>query len=88
MSIAAEALRMANDPPKYFGHSARPAHEIPREDIEAMQLAVLQQRFADLRDRLPVLKSTAEVQSCWLIMPTRIPIASSRRPISAIPKLG
>ena len=60
MSIAADALRMANDPPKYFDGSGRAAHQLPRKEAEAMQLAGLQQRFASLRDRLPVLKSTAE----------------------------
>lgn len=59
MSIAAEAIRMADNPPEYFGYSGAAAHEVPREDWEAMQLAALQQRFADLKDRLPVLTSTA-----------------------------
>ncbi|MBW8753952.1 MAG: hypothetical protein JF595_07345 [Sphingomonadales bacterium] len=62
MSIAAEGLRMANDPPAYFGGSARAAHRLPRRDAEAMQLAALQQRFADLRERLPVLKAAADEQ--------------------------
>jgi len=53
---------MANDPPKYFGYSGRAAHQIPRCDIEAMQLAGLQQRFSDLRNRLPVLKAAADEQ--------------------------
>jgi len=60
MTIAAEAVRMANDPPKYFDYSGGAAHQLPREDWEPMQLAGLQQRFADLRDRLPVLTSTAQ----------------------------
>lgn len=60
MSIEVEALRMANDPPKYFGYSADPAHRIPKADVDAMQLAALQQRFADLKDRLPVLTSTIQ----------------------------
>jgi hypothetical protein len=62
MDIAAEGLRMATDPPKYFGWSNVTANEMPRADMEAMQLSVLQQRFAALRDRLPVLKATAEEQ--------------------------
>jgi len=60
MSTAAEAIRMADDPPKYFGYSGAAAHELPRQDWEAMQLAALQQRFYDLKDRLPVLTSTAK----------------------------
>ncbi|MCB2060363.1 MAG: hypothetical protein R3E09_06290 [Novosphingobium sp.] len=59
MSIAAEAVAMANDPPKYFDYANAPAHQIPRSDLDAMQLAVLKQRFADLKDRLPVLTSIA-----------------------------
>lgn len=62
MTIAAEAIRMANDPPAYFGGSARAAHALPRKDVEAMQLAALQQRFADLRDRIAVLKAAADEQ--------------------------
>jgi hypothetical protein len=34
------------------------------------------------------LKSSADCQSGWLMMPTRKPCASSRRPTSAMPKLG
>jgi hypothetical protein len=60
MSIAAEALRMANDPPEYFGYSGPASHAVPREEWQAMQLAGLQQRFADLKDRLPVLTATAQ----------------------------
>ena len=62
MSTVAEGIRMAEDPAKYFARSNRAAHAVPREDMEAMQLAVLQQRFATLRDRLPVLEATAEEQ--------------------------
>ncbi|MDG2004224.1 MAG: hypothetical protein P8J20_12920 [Novosphingobium sp.] len=59
MSIANEALAMANDPPEYFGYSGAEAHRLPREDWQAMQLAAFQQRFADLKERLPVLTSTS-----------------------------
>jgi hypothetical protein len=62
MSISAEALRMAQDPPKYFDQFAATAHAVPRRDIEAMQLSALQARFASLRDRLPVLKAVADEQ--------------------------
>lgn len=63
MSIAGEALRMANDPPNYFLHSGRAAHELPRHDAEAMQLAALQFRFDTLRGRLPVLKAVVDEQA-------------------------
>jgi hypothetical protein len=62
MSIAADALRMADDPPRYFDRSNAAAHRLPRAEAEAMQLAALAARFADLRDRLPVLKSAADEQ--------------------------
>jgi hypothetical protein len=62
MSIVAEAMRMANDPPTYFGGSGGAAHQIPRAEAEAMQAAALRERFAELRDRLPVLKSAADEQ--------------------------
>jgi len=62
MSLAAEALRMADDPPKFFDYSNRRAHQVPREYAEEMQLAVLQQRFAQLRDRVAVLKAAADEQ--------------------------
>lgn len=62
MSIVADAMRMANDPPKYFNSSGHAAHQIPRAEAEAMQLAALRQRFSDLRDRIAVLKATADEQ--------------------------
>src|SRR5689334_22152028 len=62
MGIDKDALRMADNPPAYFGYSAGAAHRLQRPDIEAMQLAALRQRFASLRDRLPVLKAAADEQ--------------------------
>jgi hypothetical protein len=62
MSLTAEALRMADDPPRFFEYSNRRAHQQPREYVEEMQLAVLQQRFAQLRDRVAVLKAAADEQ--------------------------
>lgn len=62
MGLDAEAVRMADDPPKYFDYSNREAHHLPRADAEAMQLAALQQRLGSLRGRLPVLKAAADEQ--------------------------
>lgn len=62
MTIAAEAMQMANDPPKFFDYSNPRAHRLPRDYVDEMQLAGLQQRFAELRDRVPVLKATADEQ--------------------------
>lgn len=62
MGIREEAVRMADDPPAYFGYSARAAHHIPREEIEGMQLAALQHRFESMRNRVAVLKAAADEQ--------------------------
>jgi hypothetical protein len=62
MGISEEAVRMADDPPAYFGYSARAAHALPRAEIEVMQFAALQARFSELRDRIPVLATAADEQ--------------------------
>jgi hypothetical protein len=60
MALADDAVRMADDPPRYFDYSAAAAHRLPRADAEALQLAALQQRLASLRPRLPVLRAAAD----------------------------
>src|SRR5579862_1227596 len=62
MGISEEAVRMADDPPAYFGYSARAAHELPRTEIEAMQFRALQARFASLRNHIPILAAAADEQ--------------------------
>ena len=62
MGIELDALAMANNPPAFFGHAASAAHQVPREEIAAMQRAALRQRFAQLRDGVAVLKAAAEEQ--------------------------
>jgi hypothetical protein len=62
MSDVAEAMRMANDPPKYFDYDARKAHKLPRDWIDDVQRTVMRERFAALRDRVAVLKATADEQ--------------------------
>lgn len=62
MGINEEAVRMANDPPRFFDYSAHNAHHVPSADIEAMQLAALKERFSSLRDRIAVLRATADEQ--------------------------
>ena len=61
-TIESDAIRMANDPPKYFGYSNDAAHRAPRDEIDELQRAGLRERFRDLRDNLPVLKSAADEQ--------------------------
>jgi hypothetical protein len=68
MGIAEEAVRMADDPPAWFDYSARIAHAMPRPEIEALQLAALQARFASLRERIPVLSAVAQEQGIDAIM--------------------
>lgn len=62
MGIREDAIRMADDPITYFDHSANTAHHLPRAEIEAMQLAALQERFAAMRDGVAVLKAAAAEQ--------------------------
>jgi len=59
---AAEARRMADDPAVYFGGVGYEAQHLPVGDLKAMQLLGLQQRFAHLRNRVPVLQTLAEEQ--------------------------
>jgi hypothetical protein len=59
---AAEARRMADDPAVYFGGVGYEAQHLPVADLTAMQLLGLQQRFADLRNRVPVLQTLADEQ--------------------------
>ncbi len=61
-TIESDAIRMANDPPKYFGYSNDAAHHTPRDEIDELQRAGLRERFRDLRDNLAVLKSAADEQ--------------------------
>lgn len=53
---------LLNDPAALVNHSLRAWSELPRADIDALQLAALQQRFADLRDRIPMLSKLADAQ--------------------------
>ena len=60
--VAADARRMADDPARYFHGIGYEAQHMPRDEIAALQLSGLQQRFADLRNRLPVLQAMADEQ--------------------------
>jgi hypothetical protein len=57
-----EARRFADDPAAYFGGSADLAYRIPRDELSTLQIAAARNRFLELRDRLPVLKSVADKQ--------------------------
>lgn len=51
---------MLDDPAALAGHSSERWKQLPRGDVDALQLAGLQQRFAELRDAIPVLKKLAD----------------------------
>ena len=63
MSVASEAMEMATDPGEYFSDSITRMGSLPRAKMEDMQLAALQQRFSELRDRIPMLKRLADNQN-------------------------
>ncbi|MFF0247860.1 hypothetical protein ACWEU6_05725 [Streptosporangium sandarakinum] len=52
----------ADDPMEFFGGSRHAMHTMPSHDLAALQLAALRLRFAELRDRLPVLRAMADEQ--------------------------
>ena len=50
----------ADQPSEYFLANGCFAHHLPVGDLEALQLAALQQRFAAMRDRIPPLTALAD----------------------------
>jgi len=50
------------DPATFFGESYTNAHSIPREELESMQLAGLQQRFGELAGQIPFLEKLVSAQ--------------------------
>lgn len=62
LDLAGEAAHMITDPSGYFVRSDAEVHQIDRDKLDEMQLRALQQRFADTRDRIPVLKKLADEQ--------------------------
>lgn len=54
--------RMMADPAEFFDRDEWAMHTIPRGEHEQMLLTGLQKRFADLRDRVPILKKLADEQ--------------------------
>ena len=62
LDLASEVDQMINNPSDYFHRSDKEVHSIPRDRLEAMKLLGLQQRFGELRDRVPILKKLADEQ--------------------------
>jgi hypothetical protein len=61
-TVDEKASALLEDPVAFFEDSYEAAHSLPREEMEAIQFAAMQQRFASLRDRVPVLKKLADEQ--------------------------
>lgn len=53
---------LLNDPAALANHDAYAWQHLPRADIDAIQLEGLKQRFAALRERVPVLKKLADAE--------------------------
>ena len=45
VAIEREALAWMNDPYEHFGHHNTRIHSLPREEVEAIQLAAMQQKI-------------------------------------------
>jgi hypothetical protein len=61
-SIGDKIHLLLNDPAALVNHSHAAWHNLPRAEIDALQLAALKQRFSELRDRIPTLKKLADAE--------------------------
>jgi hypothetical protein len=61
-TIEREAERWMNDPYEHFGHRNTRIHSLPREEVEAVQLAAMRLRFAERIDQVAMLKKLADAQ--------------------------
>jgi phenylacetate-coenzyme A ligase PaaK-like adenylate-forming protein len=59
-SVDAVAAKMLTDPVAAFDASYARMHAIPRDRLEAIQLAGLKVRFSQLRDKIPMLRKLAD----------------------------
>ncbi|WP_435608888.1 hypothetical protein [Pseudomonas knackmussii] len=59
-SLEQETHLLLNDPASLAGHCHQTWSQLPRADVDAWQLAGLKQRFAQMRERIPVLKKLAD----------------------------
>ena len=62
MSDSAHVSMFWDDPAAYFGNSYTKAHSVPKEKLESLQLAGLQQRFSDLKEQIPFLDKLAAAE--------------------------
>ncbi|MFM0336343.1 hypothetical protein [Paraburkholderia fungorum] len=67
MTLADKSLEdktrlLLNEPAALANYSLHKWNHLPRAEVEALQLAALKQRFAALRDRIPMLKKLADAE--------------------------
>jgi hypothetical protein len=62
MSVTVDARAFADAPAEYFGHSWYAMHHVPPGELEALQLAAVRMRFAQLCDAIPTLTAMASEQ--------------------------
>jgi hypothetical protein len=60
VDIEAIAAKLLVDPIEAFGGSYDRMHDLETRTLEALQLSALQMRFAQLRDKVPMLKKLAD----------------------------
>jgi hypothetical protein len=60
MSFDSNVRNFADDPGTFLGGSWRSMHSVRAQELDHLQLGALRMRFADLRDRLPVLTNLAD----------------------------
>jgi hypothetical protein len=60
--VTADACAFADDPAAFFGGSPSAMHTLPIADLVTLQRLALRHRFAELRDRVPVLTRMADEQ--------------------------
>lgn len=61
-AIEREAERWMNDPYEHFGYHNTRIHSLPREEVEAVQLAAMNLRLAERRGQVQMLAKLADAQ--------------------------
>lgn len=61
-AIEREAERWMNDPYEHFGYHNTRIHSLPREEVEAVQLAAMNLRLVERRSQIKMLQKLADAQ--------------------------
>lgn len=61
-TLEREAERWMNDPYEHFGYHNTKIHSLPREEVEAVQLAAMNMRLAERREEVAMLAKLADGQ--------------------------